>query len=93
MDDADLAGTFGGDAQLEGGCAWLDAEDGTRYEVLFPDGWRVEFEPSLQLLDPQGNVRAQNVDRIGVNGSVDEDLVSICQVGPIFRADEVLTED
>src|SRR3712207_5524437 len=40
IDDADLVGTFGGDAQLEGGCAWVDGEDGKRYEVIYPNGWQ-----------------------------------------------------
>ena len=91
IEDADLIGTFGGDAQLEGGCAWVDGEDGKRYEVIYPEGWSVHFEP-LHLIDPGGEVRAEEGDRIGLAGSVGGDLVSICQVGTIFEASEVFTE-
>ena len=92
LDGADLTGTFGGDPQLEGGCAWLDADDGERYEVVYPQGWTIAFDP-LALVDPGSNIRAEQGDRIGVNGEVVRDAVSFCQVGPIFRATEVLTDD
>lgn len=91
IEDADLIGTFGGDAQLEGGCAWVDGQDGKRYEVIYPEGWSVHFEP-LHLIDPDAEVRAEEGDRIGLDGSVGDDLVSICQVGTIFEAREVFTE-
>ena len=91
IEDADLIGTFGGDAQLEGGCAWVDGDDGKRYEVIYPEGWRVHFDP-LHLVDPDGDVRAEEGDRIGLNGSVATDSVSFCQVGRICEASEVFTE-
>lgn len=92
IEGADLVGTFGGDEQLEGGCAWIDAEDGQRYEVIYPAGWTVRFGP-LELTDPDGAIRATEGDRIGVTGAVAEDRASICQIGPIFQATDVLTED
>lgn len=92
LNESDLVGTLGGDPQLEGGCAWVAADDGETYEVVYPDGWEVIFDP-LQLVDPEGEVRAEEGDRIGLNGEVAEDAASICQIGPIFRATEVLTDD
>ena len=92
LGDADLVGTFGGDPQLEGGCAWLDADDGERYEVVYPEGWTVAFDP-LALVDPSGQIRAEEGDRVGLNGEVERDAVSFCQIGPIFRATEVITGD
>lgn len=91
MSDADIRGTLGGDAQLEGGCAWLDAEDARRYEVIYPDGWRVDVDPPT-LWGPDGEVRAVAGDRIGLIGSLEEGAASICQVGPLFRATEVIIE-
>jgi hypothetical protein len=80
-----LTGTLGGDTDLEGGCAWLDAEDGTRYEVFYPDGYEVRFEP-LELVGPDGEVVATEGDTVTVTGGVAEDMMSFCQVGTIFTA-------
>ncbi|MFN2484682.1 MAG: hypothetical protein ABR509_07080 [Candidatus Limnocylindria bacterium] len=92
LERADIIGTLGGDPQLEGGCAWIDAEDGERYEVVYPNGWHVDQDP-LRLIDPDGEVAAQAGDRIGLVGAVDAAMASICQIGPIFVATEVLAED
>jgi hypothetical protein len=85
---ADLEGTLGGDAQLEGGCAWLDTGD-ERYEVVWPDGYRVEFEP-LRLVGGDGEAVAEEGDRVRLTGAVDPERMSICMIGPIFVADAVL---
>jgi hypothetical protein len=82
-----ITGVLGADA-IEGGCAYLASSDGTRYEVIYPDGWRVQLSP-LQLLDPEGAVVAIGGDEVTVRGSLAGDMASICQIGPIFRAMEV----
>lgn len=87
-DGMEITGTLGGDAQLEGGCAWLDAGDGTRYEVLYPDGYRIQFDP-VQLVDPDGEVVASEGDTLTVRGEARKDMASICQVGELFEAREV----
>jgi hypothetical protein len=84
-----LTGILGGDPVLEGGCAWLEGDDGTRYEVDYPGGWRVGFDP-VRLMDPAGAVHAVEGDRVTVAGGLEPDAISICQIGPIFRATEVL---
>lgn len=86
-----VSGIFGGDPSLEGGCAWLDADDGTRYEVLYPDGWQVRFEP-LELVHPDGEVVATEGDRLAVSGRVAEDRASVCMVGTMFEAEDVQPE-
>lgn len=86
-----LEGTLGGDAQLEGGCAWLETEDG-RFEVMYPDGYEVAFDP-LRLLGPGGETLAEEGQTIRVEGAQAPDMVSVCQVGPLFEATEVLTGD
>lgn len=82
-----VTGVLGADA-VEGGCAYLASPDGTRYEVIYPDGWRVQLSP-LQLLDPDGAVVATGGEEVTVRGSLAGDMASICQIGPIFRATEV----
>ena len=46
----ELTGVLGADS-VEGGCAYLQAPDRTRYEVLYPDGWELSLSP-LQLTSP-----------------------------------------
>jgi hypothetical protein len=86
-DGESLVGVLGADS-VEGGCSYLQADDGTRYEVIYPDGWRVQMSP-LQLLDPDGAVVAEGGDEVMVRGSVADDMASICQIGPIFQASQV----
>lgn len=83
-----LTGILGADA-VEGGCAYLQAADGTRYEVLYPSGWTLELSP-LQLIDPDGTVHARAGGVVTVRGRLANDMASICQIGPIFEATEVV---
>jgi hypothetical protein len=81
-----ITGTFGGSRQLEGGCAWI--EDGrTKWEVEWPAGYTVSFDP-LTLTGPDGKVAGEG-DTLMVNGKPVTDAVTICQVGPLWRATEV----
>lgn len=84
-----LIGTFGADA-VEGGCAYLETGRGLRYEVLYPAGWRLRRSP-VRLVDPDGEVAARGGEIVVVRGSEARDMVSTCQVGPIFRALEVVS--
>ncbi|HUH06808.1 MAG TPA: hypothetical protein VML96_03275 [Egibacteraceae bacterium] len=86
-----LVGVLGGSAELEGGCAWLETPQG-RFEVIYPQGYRVEFDP-LRLLGPEGATVAEEGDEIAVTGAPAGDLMSICQVGAIFEATEVEAGD
>jgi hypothetical protein len=78
-----IVGTFGGSAELEGGCFWVDADPG-RYEVVWPDGYTVETDPVRLLRD--GDVVAEAGDTVVVHGAVDTDAMSVCQIGPVLRA-------
>lgn len=82
-----LEGTLGGDAELEGGCAWLDTDEG-RFEVMYPAGYQVAFDP-LRLLGPDGDTIAGEGEALRVEGTVGDDMVSACQVGTIFQATDV----
>lgn len=83
-----LSGTLQGSAELEGGCAWLVADGGEQYEVIYPDGYEIRFDP-VELLGPDGEVVASEGDEVTVTGRVATDRMSICQVGTIFEADSV----
>lgn len=83
-----LTGVLNADA-VEGGCAYLQAADGTKYEVIYP-GWRVSAAPP-ELRAPSGEVVATGGDTVTVRGDIATDMASICQVGPIFRATEVVS--
>lgn len=82
-----LVGTLGGDAQLEGGCVWLNTDEG-RIEVLWPEGWTVGTDP-IELRDPGGEVVAGEGDRVRVDAAPAPALVSTCQIGELWRATTV----
>lgn len=84
-----LTGTFGTEG-VEGGCAYLEVDHRTRYEVLYPPSWRLERNP-IRLVAPDGSVAATGGEQITVRGRMAPDMVSICQIGPIFQATEVVS--
>lgn len=84
----ELTGVLGADS-IEGGCGYLQASDGTRYEVIYPDGWRLDLDP-LQLTSPDGEIVARGGDEVTVQGTENASMASICQIGPIFRATDVV---
>ena len=82
-----IEGAFGGDAQLEGGCAWVAAQ-GRRYQIEYLTGHQVSFDP-LQLLTAEGEVFAEEGDRLRLRGALAEAVMTTCQVGPVFQANSV----
>jgi hypothetical protein len=83
-----VSGTLGFDA-IEGGCAYLESADGTRYQVIYPNGWRIDGVTG-HLRGPGGeDARPGSV--VTVRGAIVTDMASICQVGPMFRATEVIS--
>lgn len=83
-----LTGILGID-RIEGGCPYLQTADGTRYEVIYPAGWSVNTTTG-ELIDATGDVSATPGDSVTVRGEIATDAVSICQIGRILRADEVV---
>jgi hypothetical protein len=81
-------GMLGSDA-IEGGCAYLQSADGGKYEVIYPDGWTLRKSP-LELVAPDGHVVAEAGDEVTIRGTR-ADMASICQIGPIIQATEVVT--
>ena len=85
--EGELTGILSADS-IEGGCGYLHASNGTRYQVIYPDGWNLQLSP-LQLTSPGGEIVARGGDEVTVRGSEATDMASICQIGPIFRATAV----
>lgn len=83
-----VTGALAGNADLEGGCAWLETDDGS-VEVVWPEGYRVTFDP-VRLRGPDGEAIAEAGDEVTVEGRFAEDRASICQVGDIFEASAVV---
>lgn len=83
-----VTGVLGADS-IEGGCPYLEADDGTRYQVIWPNGWTLD-RSSAELSDPQGVIVARAGDRVSVRGEVAPEVATTCQIGPVFRASEVV---
>ena len=83
-----VTGVLGSDT-IEGSCAYLEAPDGTRYQVIWPDGWTLD-RSGLELTDPDERVVARAGDEVSVRGSLAPEVATTCQVGPVFRAAEVV---
>jgi hypothetical protein len=81
-----VTGVLGFD-EIEGGCWFLGTGDGTRYEVVYPDGWSLD-RSSGELSGPDGQV-VRAGESLTVRGFVATDRASICQIGPIFVATDV----
>jgi hypothetical protein len=82
-----ITGALGGNAQLEGGCVWVETDDG-RYEVLWPQGWQADADP-VELRNPDGDVIAREGDEVRVTGAEATDVATTCQVGTVFEAKAV----
>ena len=72
---------------IEGGCSYVQAADGSKFEVIYPEGWALDRSAAV-LRGPGGVVVAAGAT-VRVTGSVVTDRSSICQVGPIFQATSV----
>ena len=85
---ADYSGILSMD-EIEGGCTYLQAADGRKLQVIYPEGWQLTKSP-LALIAPDGSVHSKGGDRVSVKGSEANDIATICQIGPVIRATEVL---
>jgi hypothetical protein len=74
---------------IEGGCAYLQTAVGRKLEVIYPEGWTLEKSP-LELHAPDGSIHSRAGDTVTVKGTEATDMASICQIGSIIRATEVL---
>jgi hypothetical protein len=72
---------------IEGGCSYLQVADGTKFEVIYPEGWTLDRAGAV-LRGPAGQL-ARAGAAVSVLGSLATGRSSICQVGPIFEATAV----
>ena len=94
--DADLVGVFVlgpgfGSGWDVDGCPMLVA-DGTRYVVLYPEGWTIRPGPGrigIELHSPAGVVYARGGDLVAVNGVADGEAHFDC-TGTVIRASRVV---
>jgi len=83
---ATVTGRLGFD-DIEGGCSFLETDEGTRYEVAYPDGWTLD-RMRAELRGPGGQL-ARAGESVTVRGAIATDRSSICQIGPILVATDV----
>jgi hypothetical protein len=81
-----ICGVFDGDADLEGGYAWLTDDDGQRHEIWYPAGWELRFDPGPMLIAPDGGTFANQGDLLCVEGMPIYDDAVMRIIGPIFEA-------
>jgi hypothetical protein len=84
--DATVTGRLSFD-DIEGGCSFLETVEGTRYEVVYPDGWSLD-RMRAELRGP-GSQLAHAGESVTVRGAVATDRSSIYQIGPIFLVTDV----
>jgi hypothetical protein len=85
--DAEVLTGILGFAAVEGGCGFLETSAGKRYEVIYPEGWRLD-RATNRLVGPDGRTAGAGAT-VSVRGAIATDIASICQIGPMFRATEV----
>ena len=87
-----VSGTLNGDAQLEGGCVWVETADGN-IEPMLPEGFSATTDP-VALVGPDGDVVAEIGDEVTITGAPAPDVLTTCQVGEVWRVSAVtLAED
>lgn len=86
-----VTGTLSGDAQLEGGCVWLETVDGN-IEPQLPDGYTTMADP-VALVGPDGGVIAEEGDQVIIVGSPAADIMTTCQVGAVWRVSAIKVAD
>jgi hypothetical protein len=67
--DSDVCRGIGLDATLVGDpnddrMAWLQQADGTRRDLVWPEGYKARFSPSLEVLDSHGDTLFRQGDRV-----------------------------
>lgn len=71
-----------GDPAFDGGCVWVERDDGSRIAVVWPPGFRARFtQAGVELLDRQGVVVAHGGDRLDLGGGYHIESPARCHVG------------
>jgi hypothetical protein len=91
-DPAEITGVLRGDQEQGIGCVWLTDAQGNRWEILWPEGYHHEFVDGVPSLMRDGEVVATAGHTIAVRGMRSRDLGSVCMVGIVYEASEVLLQ-
>lgn len=86
--ETSITGRLGGEPHGDAGCAWLETDLGDRVEVVYPNGWHVEFDP-VALFDEAGREIAVVGDTIVVEGYFNDVGASLCNPQRTFVATRV----
>jgi hypothetical protein len=82
-----MTGTLTGDAQLEGGCVWIDTPEGA-IELLLPEGYTTTTEP-VALVGPDGETLAEAGDEVTITGRPATEILTTCQVGAVWHVSAI----
>lgn len=90
-DDRTTTGTLSGDAQLEGGCVWIDTREGA-IEPLLPEGYSTTANP-VALVGPDGEVVAEAGDQVTIFGRPAPEILTTCQVGAVWHVTAIEVDE
>ena len=83
--ETSITGVLGGEARGDAGCAWIQTSSGERVEVVYPNGWHIEFDP-VALFDDGGRRVATEGDTLLVGGYFSDVGASLCTPQRSFNA-------
>ena len=88
----EITGEFDGEASGDTGCAWIETDAAERIELLYPNGWRVEFDPPA-VYDETGALRVEAGDTVVVYGSFGEVGASLCPADAASLVTDLRTQE
>ena len=91
-DPGEITGILRGDQAQGIDCIWLTDPHGNRWEIIWPVGYRQEVVEGVATLSLEGQVVAVAGDPITVRGTRSRDFGSVCMIGIVYEASEVLFE-
>lgn len=89
--ETSITGRLGGESRADASCAWIETNAGERVEVIYPNGWHVEFDP-VALFNAAGRRVAAEGDAIRVEGYFSDVGASVCTPQRSFNATRVSVE-
>jgi hypothetical protein len=77
---AALQGVVQGSASVDGGCVWLESDQGDRDPIAWPAGYYARFDP-LRIYDGTGRLEARQGQQIRVGGGLGRAVGFPCMFG------------
>jgi hypothetical protein len=91
-DPAEVTGVLRGDRTQGIDCIWLTDPQGNRWEIIWPAGYRQEVVEGVATLSLDDQVVAVAGDNITVRGARSSEFGSVCMIGIVYEAAEVIVE-